>query len=359
MVEIAKALAREPKILILDEATSALTAADVERVFALLHRLRDEGLAIVYISHRMHEVAALADDCSVFRNGRHVATFAAGTRSNAETVAMMIGRDIEHAYPPKPPPLPASDARTPAIEVRDLSWNGQLHDIALTVRRGEIVGLGGLDGQGQRELFLALFGVLRGVSGEVRVEGEPVAVRSPREAKRAGIGIALVPEDRKTDGLMLPMSVRDNLSFAALDRFSRAGVVVGSAEAAAVGEIVRRLSIKAPELGDAAGTLSGGNQQKVVIAKWLLNAPRIVLLNDPTRGIDVGTKQEIHVLLRRLADDGAAVLLYSTDYAELIGCCDRVAVFLDGRIVRWLAGDDLNEHALVATALDVAAEAAH
>jgi len=359
MVEIAKALAREPKILILDEATSALTAADVERVFALLHRLRDEGLAIVYISHRMHEVAALADDCSVFRNGRHVATFAAGTRSNAETVAMMIGRDIEHAYPPKPAPLPASDARTPAIEVRDLSWNGQLHDIALTVRRGEIVGLGGLDGQGQRELFLALFGVLRGVSGEVRVEGEPVAVRSPREAKHAGIGIALVPEDRKTDGLMLPMSVRDNLSFAALDRFSRGGVVVASAEAAAVGEIVRRLSIKAPELGDAAGTLSGGNQQKVVIAKWLLNAPRIVLLNDPTRGIDVGTKQEIHVLLRRLADDGAAVLLYSTDYAELIGCCDRVAVFLDGRIVRWLSGDDLNEHALVATALDVAAEATH
>ena len=358
MVEIAKALAREPKILILDEATSALTAADVERVFALLHRLRDEGLAIVYISHRMHEVAALADDCSVFRNGRHVATFAAGTRSNAETVAMMIGRDIEHAYPPKPAPLPASDARTPAIEVRDLSWNGQLHDIALTVRRGEIVGLGGLDGQGQRELFLALFGVLRGVSGEVRVEGEPVAVRSPREAKHAGIGIALVPEDRKTDGLMLPMSVRDNLSFAALDRFSRAGFVVASAEAAAVAEIVRRLSIKAPELGDAAGTLSGGNQQKVVIAKWLLNAPRIVLLNDPTRGIDVGTKQEIHVLLRRLADDGAAVLLYSTDYAELIGCCDRVAVFLDGRIVRWLSGDDLNEHALVATALDVAAEAA-
>ena len=359
MVEIAKALAREPKILILDEATSALAAADVERVFALLHRLRDEGLAIVYISHRMNEVAALADDCSVFRNGRHVATFAAGTRSNAETVAMMIGRDIEHAYPPKPAPSPERDARATAIEVRKLSWNGRLHDIDLTVRRGEIVGLGGLDGQGQREFFLALFGVLRGVSGEVRLDGEPVAVRSPRDAKRAGIGIALVPEDRKTDGLMLPMSVRDNLSFAALDRFSRAGVVVASAEATAVNEIVRRLAIKAPELADAAGTLSGGNQQKVVIAKWLLNAPRIVLLNDPTRGIDVGTKQEIHQLLRRLADDGAAVLLYSTDYAELIGCCVRVAVFLDGRIVRWLAGADLNEHALVASALDVAAEATH
>jgi ribose transport system ATP-binding protein len=359
MVEIAKALAREPKILILDEATSALSAADVERVFALLHRLRDEGLAIVYISHRMNEVAALADDCSVFRNGRHVATFAAGTRSNAETVAMMIGRDIEHAYPPKPAPSPERDARATAIEVKGLSWNGRLHDIDLAVRRGEIVGLGGLDGQGQREFFLALFGVLRGVAGEVRLDGAPVAVGSPRDAKRAGIGIALVPEDRKTDGLMLPMSVRDNLSFAALDRFSRAGVVVASAEAAAVGEIVRRLSIKAPELADAAGTLSGGNQQKVVIAKWLLNAPRIVLLNDPTRGIDVGTKQEIHQLLRRLADDGAAVLLYSTDYAELIGCCDRVAVFLDGRIVRWLAGDDLNEHALVASALDVAPEAPH
>jgi len=353
MVEIAKALAREPKILILDEATSALTAADVQRVFTLLKRLRDEGLAIVYISHRMNEIAELADDCSVFRNGRHVATFAAGTHSDAQTVEMMIGRDIEHAFPPKPAAQEASAAAAPALDVRGLSWNGRLHDIDLDVRPGEIVGLGGLDGQGQREFFLALFGVLRGVQGEVRLDGKPVQVRSPRAAKRREIGIALVPEDRKTDGLMLPMSVRDNLGFAALERMSRAGVIDGDAEAKAVDAMIAKLSIKAPDPADAVGTLSGGNQQKVVIAKWLMNAPRVILLSDPTRGIDVGTKQEIYVLLRKLADDGAAVLLYSTDYAELIGCCDRVAVFFDGRIVRWLAGDALTEHALVSSALNL------
>jgi ribose transport system ATP-binding protein len=365
MVEIAKALAREPKILILDEATSALTAADVRRVFALLKRLRDEGLAIVYISHRMNEIAELADDCSVFRNGRHVATFVAGSQSDTATVEMMIGREVSHAFPPKPASLGAADGsaqkldsgKAPTLEVKGLNWNGRLHDIDLSVRAGEIVGLGGLDGQGQRELFLALFGVLRGVSGEVSVDGTPIQSGSPQAAKQAEIGIALVPEDRKTDGLMLPMSVRDNLSFAALERFSRAGLIRGADEARATAELVRQLSIKAPDLDDAVGTLSGGNQQKVVIAKWLLNAPRIILLNDPTRGIDVGTKQEIYLLLRELADRGAALLLYSTDYAELIGCCDRVAVFFDGRIVRWLQGEDLTEHALVASALNIGAPA--
>jgi ribose transport system ATP-binding protein len=358
MVEIAKALAREPKILILDEATSALTAADVRRVFALLKRLRDEGLAIVYISHRMHEIAELADDCSVFRNGQHVATYVAGTQSDAQTVEMMIGRDIEHAFPPKPTQHAAvTGAKPPALQVRGLSWRHLLHDIDLELRPGEIVGLGGLDGQGQREFFLALFGVLRGVSGELQLDGRPAHVGSPRQAKRPEIGIALVPEDRRTDGLMLPMSVRDNLSLAALERVSRAGVVLQAAEAAVTETMVQRLSIKAPDLSAPVGTLSGGNQQKVVIAKWLMNEPRIILLNDPTRGIDVGTKQEIYALLRRLADQGAAVLLYSTDYAELIGCCDRVAVFFDGRIVRWLAGPELTEHALVSSALNLNAEA--
>ncbi|MDB5849108.1 MAG: sugar transporter ATP-binding protein, partial [Rhodoferax sp.] len=350
MVEIAKALARNPKILILDEATSALTAADVLRVFTLLKRLRGEGMAIVYISHRMNEIAELADDCSVFRNGSHVATFEAGTRSPAETVEMMIGRDIQHAFPPKAT-RPATGE--PRLQTKGLAWNGRLHDVDIDVRPGEIVGLGGLDGQGQRELVLALFGVLRGVEGTVLLDGAAVAVKSPRHAKSQRLGIALVPEDRKTDGLMLPMSVNDNLGYASLDRLSRAGVLDTGAEASAVADIVRRLSIKVAHTGVPVGTLSGGNQQKVVIGKWLINAPRVLLLSDPTRGIDVGTKQEIYALLRQLADEGVAVMLYSTDYAELIGCCDRVAVFFDGRIVRWLAGDALTEHALVASALNM------
>ena len=354
MVEIAKALAREPKILILDEATSALTAADVTRVFALLKRLRSEGMAIVYISHRMNEIKELADDCSVFRNGSHVTTFVAGSQSDAQTVEMMIGRDIAHAFPPKP--APCDPTGTPALDVRGLSWNSRLHNIDIAVRPGEIVGLGGLDGQGQHELFLALFGVLRGLTGEVMLNGKQIDVRNPRHAKSSELGIALVPEDRKTDGLMLPMSVNDNLSFAALDRLSRAGVVATAVEDKAVVDMVRRLSIKVSNVRVPVGTLSGGNQQKVVIGKWLMNAPRVLLLSDPTRGIDVGTKQEIYALLRELAAAGAAVMLYSTDYAELIGCCDRVAVFFDGRIVRWLAGAELTEHALVSSALNLESE---
>lgn len=361
MVEIAKAVARKPKLIILDEATSALTAADVQKVFSLLKRLRDEGLAIVYISHRMSEIEELADDCSVYRNGRYVSTFAAGSKSPSEIVEMMIGREVVHAYPPKPAPRDAVDGsihggvgeKPPVLKVSDLCWDSVLHHINLSVHAGEIVGLGGLDGQGQREFFLALFGVLRGVEGRVEINGKTIKVDSPKEAKQSEIGIALIPEDRKTDGLMLPMSVLDNLTFAALDKLSNAGVIDLAAEEHAVNEIISRLSIKVSDTSVAVSTLSGGNQQKVVIAKWLLNSPRVILLNDPTRGIDVGTKQDIYILLRKLADEGVAVILYSTDYAELIGCCDRVGVFYDGHIIRWLQGDELTEHALVSSSLNI------
>ena len=351
LVEIAKALGREPRLLILDEATSALTARDVASVFRVLKDLRARGLALVFISHRMGEIAELADDCSVFRNGRNVATFPAGTRSDGEVVEMMIGRDYSHAYPAKPAPVPAETP--PALEVRDLGWAGRLHGLSFKVRPGEVVGLGGLDGQGQRELLLALFGVLRGTSGAVLVDGRPVALGSPADAKAARNGIALIPEDRKTEGLMLPMSVRENLSFASLDHVSRGGVIDRGAERRAVDAMVKLLAIKAADLDVPVASLSGGNQQKVVIAKWLMTRPRIVLLADPTRGIDVGTKAEIYRLLRRLADEGAAVLLYSTDYAELIGCCDRVLVLYGGRVVRELAGDAITERALVASALNI------
>src|SRR5579862_2212718 len=219
MVEIAKALARKPRILILDEATSALTAADVTKVFAVLKRLRSEGLALLYISHRMHEIAELADECTVFRNGRNVATFVAGSKTDNEVVEMMIGREYSHIFPPKP--APAAGEQSPLIEVRNISWTDRLRDISFAVRAGEVVGLGGLDGQGQRELLLALFGVLRGVSGEILVDGARASISSPSGAKARRIGMALIPEDRKTEGLMLPMSVSVNLSFAALDRISR------------------------------------------------------------------------------------------------------------------------------------------
>lgn len=354
MVEIAKALARNPRVLILDEATSALTAADVAKIFVVLKRLRAEGLALLYISHRMHEIAELADDCTVFRNGRNVASYPAGSKTDNEVVELMIGREYSHVFPPKPPPV-SGDSR-PVIEVRNLSWADRLQNISLAAHAGEVVGLGGLDGQGQRELLLALFGVLRGTSGQILIDGVPVSVTSPSVAKGKSVGMALIPEDRKTEGLMLPMSVRDNLSFAAFERVSRFGIVDRAKEQQAIDEMIRLLSIRTAGTDIPVGALSGGNQQKVVIAKWLMVAPRIILLNDPTRGIDVGTKQEIYVLLRKLAASGAAIIFYSTDYDELIGCCDRVLVLYDGVVKRTLVGEEITEHALVSSALNIAGD---
>jgi ribose transport system ATP-binding protein len=350
MVEIAKALARNPRILILDEATSALTAADVAKVFGVLKRLRSEGLALLFISHRMHEIAELADECTIFRNGRNVATYKAGTKTDTEIVELMIGREYRHIFPPKPETLRAN---APVLETHKLSWTDRLKGISLSVRPGEVVGLGGLDGQGQRELLLALFGVLRGCTGELLIDGKRAWLSSPIDAKRAGVGMALIPEDRKTEGLMLPMSVRENLSLAAMDRVSSGGIIDSSRENRLIDEMIALLAIKTASLDVPVGALSGGNQQKVVIAKWLMTQPRIILLNDPTRGIDVGTKQEIYLLLRRLADAGAAIILYSTDYDELIGCCDRVLVFYDGAVKRELVGAEITEHALVASALNI------
>ena len=351
MVEIAKALARKPRILILDEATSALTAADVTKIFAVLKRLRSEGLALLYISHRMHEIAELADECSVFRNGRKVETYVTGSKTNNEVVELMIGREYKNVFPPKPP-LQSSDT-TPVLQAENLSWTDRLKDISLSVRGGEIVGLGGLDGQGQRDLLLALFGVLSGCSGKVLIDGAPVKINSPTKAKSEKIGMALIPEDRKTEGLMLPMTVRDNLSFASLHRISDHGIVNRATEQKYIDEMISLLGIKTAGTDIAVGSLSGGNQQKVVIAKWLMNQPRIILLNDPTRGIDVGTKQELYVLLRKLADQGAAILFYSTDYDELIGCCDRVLVLYDGKVKRELVGAEITERALITSALNI------
>jgi len=357
MVEIAKALARRPRLLILDEATSALTAADVAQVYAVLKRLRADGLALLYISHRMHEIAELADECTVFCDGRSVAHFAAGTKTDTEIVELMIGRAYSGVFPDKPlrPPDAVGGSPPPRLDLRGLHWTHRLADISLQLRAGEIVGLGGLDGQGQRELLLALFGVLRGCRGELLVDGRPAPIAGPHAAKQARIGMALIPEDRKTEGLMLPMSVRENLSFAALGALSRGGVIDRGAERAAVERMMALLAVRCDGMDVAAGSLSGGNQQKLVIGKWLMMAPRIILLNDPTRGIDVGTKQEIYQLLRRLADDGAAILFYSTDHDELVGCCDRVLVMVEGRVRRELVGAQITEHALVGAALDVAA----
>ncbi|WP_027834122.1 sugar ABC transporter ATP-binding protein [Maritalea myrionectae] len=355
MVEIAKALSKKPKVLILDEATSALSSQDVDTIYGLLGELKDEGVCCLFISHKMHEVERLCDTLSVFRNGKHIETFAKGAKSDDEIVKLMIGRTVDAQFPAKPPP---KDYET-RLSIRDLKWERQLKGVDLTLGRGEIVGLGGLDGQGQKELLLALFGVLRSVEGEVRVDDQIVHTGSPAEAKASPTNFALVPEDRKTEGLMLPMSIADNLMIASLDKISDGPVVSPSKEKEAVANGIKQLEIKVGSPHHAVSTLSGGNQQKVVIAKWLCTNPDIVLLNDPTRGIDVGTKQEIYKLIRALADEGKSILLYSTDYDELIGCCDRVAVMYDGKITVELKGDEISETSIVSAALNIGDTPAH
>lgn len=353
MVEIAKAISKDPRVLILDEATSALTSRDVRTVYDLLAELTANNVASLFISHRMHEVDALCDRLSVFRNGSHIQSFDKGDLSESEIVRLMIGRDIEAQYPRKPA---HKQAAKDALRVSDLHWETALKGVDLSVGQGEIVGLGGLDGQGQKELLLALFGVLKGVRGKVELNGAPFVPVSPATCKNAAM--ALVPEDRKTEGLMLSLSIADNLLLPNYRAVSRGALIDPTLAEREIENAVAKLQIKTANADVSVETLSGGNQQKVVIAKWLALNPDVILLNDPTRGIDVGTKQEIYTLIRDLASSGKAILFYSTDYAELIGCCDRVSVMYDGQVVSELDGDQLTEEALVAAALNLQTEEA-
>ncbi|MEQ8677132.1 MAG: sugar ABC transporter ATP-binding protein [Aggregatilineales bacterium] len=349
LVEIAKALSHDPKLLILDEGTSALSVQDVEVVFRMIRRIRDQGRSVIFISHRMSEVEEIADTLTIFRDGEDVGSFPMGTVSHEEMVRLMIGRNLDQVFPPKPAPAQEREAM---LKVEGLSWDPKLHDINLTVGKGEIVGLGGLDGQGQGELLFALFGVLRGVKGNIRVDGQRVKIQSPSIAASKKIGMALIPEDRKTEGLILPMSIGSNAVLTVIDRLlSQFGLVDRSKESKTIKKMVEQMQVKLESNNAPVRSLSGGNQQKVVIGKWLLTEAQIYLLHDPTRGIDVGTKQEIYQLMRQLADDGASILFFSTELSELVGMCDRVLVLYEGRIFRELVNDQINEEEIVSAAL--------
>jgi ribose transport system ATP-binding protein len=348
LVEIATAIGRDPRVLILDEATSALGGQEVERVFHVLRELRDRGKAIVFISHRMEEVRTLCDRATIFRDGRHVATVDVDRASQHEIVRMMIGRDLEEVFPDRPP---RPKIEQPALHVEHLTWGTALRDISFDLHRGEILGLAGLEGQGQGDLLFALFGVYAGLGGSVRVDGKPIRLGDPEHAMRAGI--ALVPEDRKTQGLVLPLSVRANVTLPTLPRLSRLGVVGRAGERRETAAMVTRLGIKTASSETPVRFLSGGNQQKTAIAKWLVTQARVYLMYDPTRGIDVATKQEIYQLMRSLADAGAAILLFSTDVAEIIGVCDRALVMYEGSVVRELGAAELTKEDLIGASLGI------
>ena len=344
ILEIARVVIRDPDTLFLDEPTSSLGEHEVAWLFGLIRDLRARGKCIVFTSHRWNEIADIADRITIFRNGVDVGTYREIAES--EAVTLMTGQRLDTLFPPLPPLI----AKTPMLEVEGLAGPG-INEIGLTLHQGEILGIGGLTGHGHRELFLTLFGAERASRGTIRVGGEAVRLRGPRDAIQAGLGIALVPEDRKTEGLLLPMPVRDNLTLAILERISRFGVIRTGRETEMTRQIAEALQIKAPSLLHPAGALSGGNQQKVLVGRWLLAQSRILLLYDVTRGVDIATKHEIYQLMVRLAGEARAILFYSSDAEELAHLCHRVLVMREGAIAASLAGPALSAEAIVAAAV--------
>lgn len=346
LVEIFKALSRDPRLLIIDEGTSALGRQEVERLFVLLRNLSKAGTSIVFISHRMSEIREFVDRMSVFRNGRHVATVSASECSDEKIVEMMLGQYVERSFPARHVVKRDADV---LVETEGLSGGPKLKNITLTLRRGEVLGIAGLEGQGQGELLLALFGAYRHLIGKVSIGGTVVRLGTPWRMKRAGV--AFIPEDRKTEGLVLPMSVRDNITITTLPEHGSFGFISARRENKFVKRMIKRLEIQVSSMHQSARSLSGGNQQKLVIAKWLGTKADIFLFYDPTRGIDVGTKQSFYDLIVGLTKAGKGVLIYSTEISELIGLCHRVLVMDDGEIVRELDGADITEQKIMAASL--------
>lgn len=342
MVEIAKVVARDPRVVVLDEATSALGHIQAEWLLEFARRLAAEGRIIIYISHKLSEVRQVSDRITVFRNGTHVGTRTQGEATTEELVDLILGRKIGRLYPERTGEVQSQ----PMLEVKNLQVGTRLKDVSFTLHKGEILGFAGLEGQGQEELFRGLFGVQRAY-GQVKLEGRSITIRSAQEALSHNIGLALVPEDRATQGLLLPKSVSNNASLAVLSKLTRWGLVNRAAERAIVNESINRFSIKTASPADPVNQLSGGNQQKVLLAKLLATKPKVLMLYDCTRGVDVGTKAEIFLLLRELTEGGASILMYSTEMEELINMCDRVLVIRRGMVEAELTPGLIHEQNIV------------
>jgi ribose transport system ATP-binding protein len=352
ILEIVKGLAHDPDILILDEATSALLPTEVDWLLDLARKRAARGKIVLYISHRLDEVRRVADRVTVLRNGETVGTEATAKLTDEDIVSMMLGRRLDRLFPAR-----ASTAQAEvALAAQNLRVGHQLRGVDFDLHTGEVLGVAGLQGHGQRELFMALYGAER-AEGTILVRGKPVNVRGPRHALSKALGIALLPEDRRNQGLLLGKPIRENVVLSALAKIVRGGLVDGAAERKLVGDAVAQLSIKASSIDQTAGTLSGGNQQKVVLAKLLATDARILLFYDPTRGVDVGTKAEIFALMRDLAARGFAILFYSTDLAEVANVADRTLVMSYGRIAATLAGDEMTEAAILRATLAQKADA--
>jgi inositol transport system ATP-binding protein len=347
MVEIAKAISTDARLIIMDEPTSAITEREVEHLHRMIRSLRESGVAIIYITHKMDEVFKIADKVTVFRDGKHVATLPAAELDRQKLITLMVGRELTHLFPKEEVAIGEV-----VMSVRGLTRHGVIDDISFDLRRGEILGLAGLMGAGRTEVLEAIFGVTKVDAGEILINGKPVTIKSPADAIEAGMG--LLTEDRKLTGIMGALSVRDNMTIANLNRFSPGWILRKRRMEAACLAQRDALAIKTPSLAQLIKNLSGGNQQKVLVSRWLLTLPDVLMIDEPTRGIDVGAKSEIHRLMSGLAKEGKAILMVSSEMPEILGMSDRVLVMAGGRITAEFSRAEVTQEKVLEAATLVA-----
>ena len=340
MVEIAKATSRSSSIIAMDEPSATLTEHELENLFNLIRRLKNEGVSIIYISHRLEEVFDIADRVTVLRDGCLVETKNVTDTDREDIIRMMVGRELGDKIPKVP-----AELGSVALEVKSLNREGVLEDINFSVRRGEVLGIAGLVGAGRTEVARTIFGADPIDSGEILMDGQPVRIGSPKEA--IGLGIGLVTEDRKALGLVLGMAVRENISLANLGPLSRLGFVMRRRERAVAEQFVEDVTIKTPSIEQVVQNLSGGNQQKVILAKWLFTQSKVLIFDEPTRGIDVGAKTEIYQLMNKLAENGVAVIMISSELPEIIGMSDRILVMHEGQIAGELGREEATQEKIM------------
>lgn len=342
-VEIAKAVSMDAKIIVMDEPTSVLTLPETEVLFRLIRQLKAQGRSIIYISHRLEELPQIADRCTVLKDGTYVGTREMREVTKDQLIAMMTGREIKQIYPEK-----HTENGEICLEVKGLTQKGTFADICFQVRKGEVLGFSGLVGSGRSEVCRAIFGVDPYDSGEIWLEGRKLRVKLAGQALAAGI--VYITEDRKGDGLFLGMSIGENISISTLQRVCRAGVIDKKKESAAVQEYLQKLQVKCTGASQPVGDLSGGNQQKVMIARAMLARAKVIIVDEPTRGVDVGTKTEIYKIIRNMADKGCAVIMISSELPEVIGMSDRILVMHEGRITAELSGSEATEEKILSAA---------